>query len=303
MSLSSDDPGGSRPAPGHADGQHIEIIDAQVHVGPVTDSRWFERLPGIPHTADAPLPVEAALVAMDALGVDAAVVDVYDGIAHKPGPQDYGAEVAARYPTRIAAMRWYDPFARDVEELVASTRTRPGVLATRVVIHDWENLNGGAYEPFFTAAEKNEVPLFATIGDRLDLAIDIPRRHPDLMFVIDHLGMNQRNANNPPFARLAELLAFAKLPNVAAKFCSAPAQSRGPYPYRDVWPALHRIVEAFGPERLMWASDFTERRRHFNYSELLDFLRYTDELGDRDKELILGASLRRLLRWPRIERS
>lgn len=236
---------------------------------------------------------------MDAVGIDAAVVDVYDGIAHRPGPQEYGLEVARRYPRRIAAMQWIDHLVLDVDDVVARATADPTVLATRVVIHDWDAFERGTYERFFTAAETHRLPLFATIGDRLDLAITIPQRHPDLLFVIDHLGMNQRTADDPPFRNLDQLLAFARLPNVAAKLCSAPAQSREPFPYRDVWPALHRIIESFGPERLMWASDFTERRRRFNYTELLDFLRHTDEVSENDKEQILGGSLRRMLRWPR----
>lgn len=293
----------------------IEIVDGQVHVGRVNTSQSVHDEPGIPHTPDGPMPVKAALVAMDAVGVRAAVVDVWDGVAHKPGDQDYGAEVARMYPERIATMRWIDHLANNVEDLVAGARARPGTLATRVVIHDWDAFAHGAYERFFSAAEKHDLPMFAMVTDRLDLALEIPRRHPDVLFVIDHLGLPQhrgqelqqlgrrevRAMDDPPFLKLDQLLAFAKFPNVAVKFCGAPTYSREPYPFRDLWPHLHRIIEAFRPERLIWASDVTRLRRQFNYAELLGFLRYTAELGDNDKALILGGSLRRLLRWPKAE--
>src|SRR5258708_2783086 len=100
----------------------MEIVDGQVHVGPVNVARRIGRAPGIPGTERGALSVEEALVAMDAVGVHAAVVDVWDGIVHKPGPQEYGAEVARRHPRRIATMRWIDHLAADVEEQVAAAR-------------------------------------------------------------------------------------------------------------------------------------------------------------------------------------
>lgn len=71
------------------------------------------------------------------------------------------------------------------------------------------------------------------------------------------------------------------------------------YPFREIWPHSHRIIEALGPERLLWASDLTGLRPLFSYAELLDFVRYTDELSENDRALILGASLRRPLNWPK----
>ena len=70
-----------------------------------------------------------------------------------------------------------------------------------------------------------------------------------------------------------------------------------PYPFAEVWPFLHRYVEAFGAERLMWGSDYTRCRGMHTYSEAVNFLRYTDELGESDKEQILGKTLRSILHW------
>src|SRR3989442_12560516 len=87
--------------------------------------------------------------------------------------------------------------------------------------------------------------------------------------------------------------------------------SRHPVPIHDVWPYLHQIVNAFGPDRLMWGSDFTRLRRkpmidggglaprdqwHL-YSDSVNYLRDTTELSATDKEKIFGGTIRAVLRW------
>ena len=92
------------------------------------------------------------------------------------------------------------------------------------------------------------------------------------------------------------------------KFCGAPTLSKEPFPYNDVWPYLHQIINAFTPDRLFWGSDYT-RMRYFNqrplsdwwyYSDVLNYLRDTNELSASDKEKMLGGALRKALRWPRL---
>jgi predicted TIM-barrel fold metal-dependent hydrolase len=114
-----------------------------------------------------------------------------------------------------------------------------------------------------------------------------------------------------PWSTLPGVLSLAKYPNVAIKFSGAVALSKEPYPHRDLWPHLHQIVEAFGPERLMWGSDYTRLRMAPGttergpragwgglYSDSVNYLRDTDELSSSDKEQIFAGTIRRLLRWP-----
>jgi L-fuconolactonase len=71
------------------------------------------------------------------------------------------------------------------------------------------------------------------------------------------------------------------------------------------------VVDAFGPQRLMWGSDFTRlrwipvvgglapREQWHYYSDSVGYLRDTTELSASDKELIFGGTIRRVLRWPK----
>ena len=51
------------------------------------------------------------------------------------------------------------------------------------------------------------------------------------------------------------------------------------------------------PDRLMWGSDQTVFDHP--YGEAIDVIRATDEIGATEKELILGAALRRICGWSR----
>jgi predicted TIM-barrel fold metal-dependent hydrolase len=132
--------------------------------------------------------------------------------------------------------------------------------------------------------------------------------------VIDHLGVSQSPVSPPrphPWDQLPGLLSLAQFPNVHVKFSGAPVLSRLPYPHLDVWPYLHQVVNAFGPERLMWGSDFTRLRRkptlqggglapreqwHL-YSDSVNYLRDTTELSNADKAKIFGGTIKDVLGW------
>lgn len=288
----------------------MEIIDTQLHEhGP-----WL--------TWDDPLrnavAVECVLAAMDAAGVDAAVLSLRDDLAEF---------AATSFPERFASFSTApDPTMAGLEEYIGGIRRRPGVLAIKVVsIHkeQIEMMKQGAFDPIFSAAQKHSVPICMLAWGALPVVHDVVRRFGDLNLAIQHLGLPQPpffRPDDPPFKNLPDLLDFARYPNVSLQFSSAPSLSREAFPFNDVWPSLMRIIEAFTPERLMWASDFTRvhNRRgdgepygpestrfgyvgKHTYGEAVAFLKETDRLSEADKELIFGASLRRIMGWPKAQ--
>jgi predicted TIM-barrel fold metal-dependent hydrolase len=93
---------------------------------------------------------------------------------------------------------------------------------------------------------------------------------------------------------------MAKYPNLAIKWCHAPARlSEEPYPHADTVGHLRRVIDAFGAERVMWASDYTESRPHFTWAQSLHYLLYSSLLSETEKEWVLGRSVRQILSWPR----
>jgi predicted TIM-barrel fold metal-dependent hydrolase len=291
----------------------VEIVDAQLHVWERShaDRPWVEsnRLPaGAEQAAQhaQPLPemtIDGTLAAMDEAGVDAAVIftPALYGFDNR-----YSLEAAARDSDRFAVAGNLDPTAPDIEEQIRTWRTQPGALAIRMPLFRPEGRarwQAGLYDPFLAAAQRYDVPVATYPPYLLRELVPTIEAFPDLRLVIDHLGLPQPTpfsaTERDPFARLPDLLALARYPNVAVKLSAAPTLSREPFPFRDLWPPLHQILDAFGPDRLMWGSDWTRVVHFLTYREGLAFITETSELSPADKEQILGATLRKILRWPK----
>jgi L-fuconolactonase len=298
----------------------VEIIDAQIH----------EPSPPAPldpqYGPDVSLlvNVELAREAMDCVGVDAALV-----FARRP----YLKACVARYPDRFAGALAFDwilgryseggpwgPMNSDLEEQVVEFCKTPGMLAARNSPGNADDgtlrpeFCEGRFEPLYVCAEKYGLPLFFSTHGHAGAMTQVAAAHPGLTMVIDHLGVSQSPVSPPrpdPWDQLPGLLSLAQFPNVHVKFSGAPVLSRTPYPHPDIWPYLHQVVNAFGPDRLMWGSDFTRLRRkpmvdgggpaprdtwHL-YSDSVNYLRDTTELSATDKEKIFGGTIRAVLRW------
>jgi L-fuconolactonase len=175
----------------------------------------------------------------------------------------------------------------------------------------------GVFDPLYAAAEEVGLPIFNSTHGGCARMAQIAERHPNLTLIIDHVGVAQHPVSPPEtmsWRTFPDLLELARYPNVAVKLCGAPLLSAQPYPFDDVWPYLDRLFEAFGFERVMWASDYTRlrladlprgdrpRKRGLTYAESLDFLRRTDRLTIEEKRLLLGGAARRLLKLPPISR-
>jgi len=179
---------------------------------------------------------------------------------------------------------------------------------------DLDRFAEGAYAPLFAAAESHGVPIFIAIPKRLELLEAYLRKFPKLWVILDHCGVGVAPPAHgevaPQLARLvtptlagriAELehvIELARFPNLALKWCHAPVRlSAEAYPYRDAVQQLLRVIEAFGVERVMWASDYTESRDEQTWAQSLHYLLYSDLLSDTQKEWVLGRSVRGVLSW------
>jgi len=174
----------------------------------------------------------------------------------------------------------------------------------------------GRFEPLYRHAEKYGLPLFFSTHGWAHVLESVAQQHPGLTMIVDHLGVSQSPVSPPraePWDMLPGVLGLAPYPNVHVKFSGVPVMSSAAYPFEDTWPHLHRIINAFGPDRLMWGSDFTRLRsvpavfggglatrdRWRLYSDSVSYLRETTELSQADKEKLFGGSIRRVLRWPK----
>lgn len=277
----------------------MEIIDAQIH-HPEPATEWPERAGNAEmHAFD----VELAIAAMDAVGVDAAIVH---------SDRTFCEAAYARYPHRLpGVVQFREPLTLDDPETeIATLAETPGIVGFRLMPgwppHSPENLmealRAGLLERFFAAGEQHDLTLALFVPEQLGDVPAIAKAHPSLRIVVDHIGMlvpPQVPFSDRLLDRLPDLLALAEFPNVAVKFSRVPGLSTESYPFDDIWRrAGHQIIEAFTPARLLWGSDYTRLQGVRTYSELLAFLLYTDEVSNADKETMLSRSARTWFKWP-----
>lgn len=118
---------------------------------------------------------------------------------------------------------------------------------------------------------------------------------PDTPVVIDHfarIGVDGEIRE----ADVANLCRLARHRNVAVKTSAFYALGRKQAPYHDLGPMFRRVLDAFGPERLMWASDcpFQVEGGH-TYAASIDLVRRgLDFLSDGDRQWLLGKTAQRV---------
>jgi predicted TIM-barrel fold metal-dependent hydrolase len=114
------------------------------------------------------------------------------------------------------------------------------------------------------------------------------RRYPATPVVIDHfarIGLDGTIRD----ADLRRLCGLARYPGVRVKLSAFYALGRKRPPHLDLAPMIRRVLEAFGPQRLMWASDcpFQVLDGH-RYRDSVELVRQRlDFLTDEDRRWLL----------------
>src|SRR4029079_3742570 len=194
------------------------IADSQVHIW-AADTPERPWPPGQAACAHQPTPLtdEGALEKMDAAGVARAILvpPSWEGDRN-----DVVLAAAQRYPDRFAVMGRISLEAPESRaEFLPLARTK-GNLGFRFTFHTEKQqklLTGGASDWLWPAAAAAGVPLMVHPPHSLPLIDAIAARYPDLRLVIAHLGLTRPQVDHAAFARLPEVLALAKRPNIAAK--------------------------------------------------------------------------------------
>jgi predicted TIM-barrel fold metal-dependent hydrolase len=270
----------------------MKVIDAQVHI-------WSQTVvqPTGAHRKVDKFTAEQLLTEMDDAGVDAALI--HPPFSWDPNSGALAIEAVKKYPTRFAIMGQFP--LQDVEnrKLIHGWRNQPGMMGLRwpfIAEAQQKWLYDGSLEWLWPAAETERLPIAMMGGLYLKKFREIAERHPRLKMIVDHCGLNRTGQDAEAFIHLDELLAMAKLPNVAIKATGAPHYSTQAYPFSNIQDGLHRIFDAYGPKRFFWGTDIT--RMPCSYRQCVTF--FTEELPwlkGQDLEDVMGRGLCAWIGW------
>jgi L-fuconolactonase len=126
----------------------------------------------------------------------------------------------------------------------------------------------------------------------------IAHRVPDLRIVIDHLGKPPIVARAwEPWSRL--IARAAQMPNVFAKLSGLDAGDADMWTAADIAPYMDRALELFGPERLMFGSDWPVANLRGGYGKVWrETNRVLARLSRHERDRILGGTAIAFYRLP-----
>ena len=146
----------------------------------------------------------------------------------------------------------------------------------------------------------------------LDLAVSVPcspellvaelfqevvQAFPDLRICLEHLcGVGHGAA--PPYDTYREALKLSEHPNITLKLPGLGEFCQLPHPFVDIPPLADMALEAFGPRRMMWGSDFPPVSSREGYTNgLTTPMTYFESLSEDERSWLFGRSAMEVWRF------
>ena len=129
---------------------------------------------------------------------------------------------------------------------------------------------------------------------QLPAAIRLVDRHPEQPFMLDHIAKPLIAAHElePWRTQIREL---ARRPHVCCKLSGAVTEAAfDTWTVEDLRPYIETVLECFGPERLMFGSDWPVCTVASSYTRWMSVVReFTAELSEDEQEAIFGGNAAR----------
>lgn len=197
---------------------------------------------------------------------------------------------------------WSDLTAPDIADTLAALRELPGgdrLVGLRHQVQgepdpEWL-LRPDVLRGLAAVADAGLVYDLVVLPHQLPAATRAAALLPGLALVLDHAGKPPVAAGRTrPWAD--DLRAFAALPNTVCKLSGLVTEADWrTWSAADLRPYARTVIDAFGPDRLMFGSDWPVCRLAATYTEVLDTARtLIEELGDHEREAVLATTAERV---------
>lgn len=210
-------------------------------------------------------------------------------------------EVAAGNELVAGVVGWVDLTAADVGDVLAELRERPDgewLKGIRHQVHDepdprWlcrDDVRAG----LAAVAEAGLVYDLLTKTPHLPAALETAEALPQLSFVVDHISKPVIGGDLEPWA--SDLRALAALPNVTCKLSGMVTEaSWTDWKVSDLQPYADVVLDAFGPDRVMFGSDWPVCLLAASYAEVVGAAEaLTATLTPTERQQIFGDTARRI---------
>jgi L-fuconolactonase len=154
---------------------------------------------------------------------------------------------------------WTDFDAADAVMRIEALAAQKLLVSLRPMVQDiaaddW--LLRPALAPMLRAMARNSLVFDALVLPRhLPKLLQVIDRHPELSFVLDHFGKPQLATGEIATWR-RDVASLAERPNIVCKLSGLVTEARPDWQIADLRPGVDHILGCFGPQRMMWGSDW-----------------------------------------------
>jgi L-fuconolactonase len=217
-------------------------------------------------------------------------------------------DVAATSGRVAGVVGWVDLADPEVAATLAALRDRPGgraLVGVRHQVHDEPDpdwlLRDRVLDGLATVAAAGLVYDLLVRERELPAARVVAERLPELTLVVDHLAKPRiREGAMEPWA--GDLAALARHPNVACKVSGLVTEADWTaWTPAQLVPYVAHAAEVFGPERLLFGSDWPVCLLAAGYAEVVAAATEALDragLSPAEREAVFGANAHRLYRLP-----
>jgi L-fuconolactonase len=279
----------------------VKRIDAHQHFwtlgGPFRHG-WLEVPAHAPIRRDF-LPPDLA-PALAASRIDASIVVQTQ---HDEAENAWALALADTHPWIGGVVGWVDLTGPDPERALRAARRHPKFVGVRHLVHDEADdawLARPDVRRGLGALERLGVPFDLLLRPHhLSLVPGLADAYPKLKLVIDHCA-KPRIAAGPTPVWLDLLRACARRPNVFCKLSGLVTEADwAAWQPADLLPFVRSAVDAFGPSRLLFGSDWPVCLLASSYARWVEALEWClRDLPASDRSLIFGGSAEVFYRLP-----
>lgn len=204
-------------------------------------------------------------------------------------------DLARRESFILGVVGWVPLADPGVADVLAGLAAEPLLKACRHVLQDEPDDNymlGARFNDGIRAATAAGLAYDILVYERhLPQALRLVDRHPAQVFVLDHIGKPRiRDGSFAAWDRLVRDL--ARRPNVYCKLSGMATEAdwRG-WEEAQFQPYFDTVLEAFGPQRLMFGSDWPVSLTAVRYGQWLGIVsRLASRLADSERDRIMRGT-------------
>jgi len=274
-------------------------VDAHHHMWDlaVRDQPWTAE-PGLAETLHRTFTLDDLKPLTAAAGIEASVLVQTITVAEETPEFLVLAEAS---PLVRAVTGWTDLTEPGIADALQSLKESPGGRWLKGIRHQVQGepdpewlIRDDVLRGLKAVGEAGLVYELLTLPNQLPAAVKAVAALPGTSFVLDHCSKPPITTGElEPWA--TRLRALASRPNVTCKLSGLVTEASEDWTTEDLRPYVDVVLEAFGPDRVMFGSDWPVCLLHATYAQVVEATEeLTEELSVAERDAVWGGTAARV---------